>query len=41
MLDPDDMVVQITTICFAPVVAGISLITSMIYPLIDPQVHHE
>ena len=41
VLNRDYAVVQITTICFAVIVASISLLTDLIYPFIDPRVHYE
>jgi len=41
VLDRDYAVVQVTTICFAAVVASISLLTDLIYPLLDPRVRYD
>lgn len=41
VLDRDYAVIQITTFFFAVIVGSVSLLTDLIYPLVDPRVRHE
>jgi peptide/nickel transport system permease protein len=41
VLDRDYAVIQITTFFFAVIVGGVSLLTDLIYPWVDPRVRHE
>lgn len=41
VLDRDYAVVQVTTIWFAVIVGGVSLLTDLIYPWIDPRLRHD
>jgi ABC-type dipeptide/oligopeptide/nickel transport system permease component len=41
VLDRDYAVIQITTFFFAVIVGSASLLTDLIYPLVDPRVRHD
>ena len=41
VLHRDYAVIQLATICFAVMVAGVSLLADIIYPVLDPRVRHE
>jgi peptide/nickel transport system permease protein len=41
VLHRDYAVIELATICFAVMVAGISLLADMFYPLLDPRALHE
>lgn len=41
VLHRDYPVIELVTICFAVMVAGVSLLTDMFYPLLDPRVRYE